>query len=32
MSTGTIFAMTFLAMGILAYISHKKKWKITEFF
>jgi len=32
MSTGTIFAVTFLLMAVLAYISHKNKWKITEFF
>jgi hypothetical protein len=32
MSTGTVFAITFLLMGVLAYISYKKKWKIVEFF
>ena len=32
MSTETLFAVTLLAMALLAYISHKKKWKITEFF
>jgi len=28
----TIFTITFLLMGVLAYISHKKKWKIIDFF
>ncbi len=32
MSKETIFAVTFLLMGVLAYISHKKKWKIIDFF
>jgi len=32
MSVETIFAITFLLMGVLAYISHKKKWKIIDFF
>ncbi len=32
MSVETIFAITFLLMGVLVYISYKKKWKIIDFF
>jgi len=32
MSTGTIFALAFIVVGIFAVIAHKKKWKITEYF
>ena len=26
----TIFAVSFILVGILAYIAHKKKWKIAD--
>ena len=32
MSKEVIFAVSFIVVGIFAVISHKKKWKITEFF
>ncbi len=30
MSTETVFAVTFLLMAVLAYVAHKKKWKIAD--
>ncbi len=28
----TIFAVTFIVVGIFAVIAHKKKWKIADYF
>ncbi len=28
----TIFAITFIIVGIFAVIAHKKKWKIADYF
>ncbi len=28
----TIMVLSFVLAGVLAYVAHKKKWKIIEFF
>lgn len=28
----TIAALSFILAGILAYVAHKKKWKIADYF
>ncbi len=28
----TIMAITFILAGVLAFIAHKKKWKIIDYF